>query len=115
MKKIYVENKNILDELYNDSALTMEGLAEDSIPDFIDWIKERTELENERAYIITGKIMNEKYMLTGDNSYSDDLTIVCIKLSDMKNPNNIFTARFEIGGRWFDDVVDNNIDRENQH
>ena len=49
MNKIYVktnDNESILnlkekfDILYNTSAITMEGLSEDSIIDFINWIKE---------------------------------------------------------------------------
>lgn len=42
------------------SALTMEGLAEDSISEFIDWIKQYTPMKSETAYIIKGKTMNEE-------------------------------------------------------
>lgn len=45
------------------SALTMEGLAEDSISEFIDWIKQYTPMKSETAYIIKGKTMNDVYML----------------------------------------------------
>lgn len=62
------------------SALTMEGLAEDSISEFIDWIKQYTPMKSETAYIIKGKTMNDVYMLTGNNKYPDDCTIVSIKL-----------------------------------
>lgn len=41
------------------SALTMEGLAEDSISEFIDWIKQYTPMKSETAYIIKGKTMND--------------------------------------------------------
>ena len=94
------------------SALTMEGLAEESIPDFIEWIKEYTPMKSETAYIISGKTMNEVYCLTGDNAYPDDLTIVSIKLEDMEKPMAIIMPRFQIGARWFDDIVENNLRRE---
>ena len=41
------------------SALTMEGLAEDSISEFIDWVKQYTPMKSETAYIIKGKTMND--------------------------------------------------------
>ena len=43
------------------SALTMEGLAEDSISEFIDWVKQYTPMKSETAYIIKGKTMNDVY------------------------------------------------------
>ena len=52
--------------------------------------------------------MNNAYGLTGKNAYKDDLTIFCIKLEDIENVGAITLPRFEIGGRWFDDVVSNN-------
>ena len=58
--------------------------------------------------------MNEKYGLTKDNAYPEDLNIVSIKLEDIKNIFRLSVARFEIGARWFSDIVDNNIERQNQ-
>ena len=105
-----------LDELKNlESALTIEGLAEDSIPDFIEWIKEHTPMKNEIAYVIKGKTMNRMYGLTGKNAYPDDLTIVSIKLEDMENSMAVVVPRFEIGARWFDDIVINNAMRESEN
>lgn len=37
-----------------------------------------------------------------------------MKLSDMEKPNAIMLPRFQIGGRWFDDVVANNARREEE-
>ena len=51
--------------------------------------------------------MNSFYHLTGDNAYSDDLTIVCI---DWINSN--VTSPYKGRWRWFSDVVDNNAKRE---
>lgn len=94
------------------SALTIEGLAEDSIPEFIDWVKQHTPMKNETAYIIKGKTMNSVYGLTGNNAYPDDCTIVSIKLEDMENFTAVVIPRFQIGARWFDDIVMNNAFRE---
>lgn len=98
--------KEGLDDL--GSALTMVGITEGSIQDYIEWIKQYTPMKSEMAYIVNGKTMNEVYHLTGSNAYPDDLTIVSIKLEDMEDLIKIVTKRFEVGARWFDDIVENN-------
>ena len=55
--------------------------------------------------------MNEQYGLTGTNAYKDDLPIVSFSLKDF-DARPITFIRFGFGGRWFDDVVDNNARRE---
>lgn len=96
------------------SALTIEGLAEESIKDYIEWVKKYTPMVNETAYIIKGKTMNNVYALTGDNAYPDDLTLVAIKLEDMEDWTQVVMPRFQIGARWFDDIVMNNAARESE-
>ena len=108
---VYVDSNEELDGLVADSALTIEGLSEEAIPEFLDYIKERTKLKKERAYVVKGKKMNEYCGCRGSRKYKDDLTIVSVKLSDMENWQPFVTARFEFGGRWFDDIVDNNRQR----
>ena len=104
-----------LDELYDGDALTIEGLATKSIPDLLCWIKQYTPLSaNCVVYIIKGKTLNHFCGNTGDNAYPDDVNIVCIKLSDIKDFIKIAVPRFTIGGRWFTDVVDNNRRRERE-
>ena len=114
MKIERVTEKEQADMLYNDSALTWEGLSEDSIEDAKNWILEFTEFKTEEitGYVTKGEKMNEFYALTGDNAYPDDLTIVSFMLSDMKDPMKLAVARFHVGGRWFDDIVDNNLRME---
>lgn len=110
MKLIQVETKEMLDELYKESALTFIGMRTDTdnIYAIINWINSYTKLKNEDIYIIKGDLMNRIYGLTGDNSYQDNLNIVSIKLSDMEDSKKIVVPRFSVGGRWFDDIVDNN-------
>lgn len=110
MEKRYINTKEELKDL--GSALTIEGLCEDSIPDLFKWIEEYTPLKRSIAYITVGKVMNELLLLTGDNKYPDDLTIVSVKLEDMENYGAVIIPRFSIGGRWMDDIISNNIRRE---
>lgn len=97
--------------LYENSAFTIEGITEDSIPDVIEWLGANTTFTKEEpvVYITKGKVMNKNYGLTGGNAYADDLTIVSVVDIDQLK---VAIPRFTIGGRWFDDIVDNNIRRE---
>ena len=116
MKKINVFTKEQLNELYNQSALTWEGLSadEENLNAVENWLKEHgaiIEGKEPAFYIITGELMNTTYGLTNDNAYSKDLTLVSVTDIDQ---TKIALPRFEVGGRWFDDVVDNNVRRERE-
>lgn len=112
INKIAVTTKEQIKDLYDHSAFTVEGFAEQSIPDLVEWVESRTPLKKKDVYVTKGAMMNETYGLTGDNRYQDDCTIVSIKLDDMEDFEKIVIPRFNIGGRWFDDIVDNNLRRE---
>lgn len=114
MEIIRTTNVEELNALYNNSALTWEGLSleEDNLDALKGWLNQYTSLINERIYVTTGKLMNDTYNLTGSNAYPNDLNIVSIMLDDIENPSAIFISRFDVGGRWFDDIVDNNARRE---
>ena len=113
MNIINVVTKEQLDALYNQSALTWEGLSadEENLGAVRDWLEEHGAIVYVEPdfNIITGKFMNEQYGLSGDNAYPEDLTIVSV--TDI-NQAAITLSRFEVGGRWFDDIVDNNARRE---
>lgn len=101
-----------LKELVDGSALTVEGLAGSAIGDFLDWVEETAGLKVRRAYVTKGLLANREWGLTGDNAYQDDLNIVSVKLDDMKDWKKVVIPRFQIDGRWFDDIRDNNVRRE---
>lgn len=102
-------NMSICDELYDNSALTLEGLSLDSLDDYAEYLDDICGLKDGAVFhIIDGNEMNNFYCLSGKNAYPGDLHIVAIKLDDLVNPDAIILKRFEFGGRWFDDVVDNN-------
>lgn len=103
-----------LPELYADNAFTMIGFdtSKDNLNDLIKWLNiHNCHMVNPDIYVISGELMNVYYGLTGNNAYPDDLHIVCIRLADLDNVPGIIIPRFQIGGRWFNDVVDNNARR----
>jgi len=105
-----------LNSLYDNDALTFEGttIDDDNLNYLIDWLKSHDcKMRCEEFYVIKGRVMNDHYQLTGDNRYPDNLNILCIRLDNLTNVNAIVAPRFELGGRWFRDVVDNNSAREN--
>ena len=117
MNIIKVTTKAQLDELYKDWSLTMEGLKpdEENLKALLDWVRELTPLKREAVYTIEGAVMNREYGLTGTNAYPDrNCTLVCVKLADMEKPNAVAIPRFQIGGRWFTDICDNNAIRESE-
>ena len=79
-----------------------------------EFLEHLFEFTDEVVYIITGKFMNDSYGLTESNAYPNDLTIQAIPLNIVENAAALVIARFEIGGRWFDDIVANNARREDE-
>lgn len=118
MKKYTVNTNitmNLYDEFYGEPALTLEGLYLNSLDDYANYLDNICGLENGAVFhVIHGNEMNDFYTLSGKNAYPDDLNIVVIKLSNLVDPNKIILKRFEFGGRWFDDVVDNNASRKHK-
>ena len=114
MNIINVSTKEQLDNLYNQSALTWEGMDTDegNLNDIKEWLNRHGAiLENTEPtfHIITGDLMNVIYGLTGRNAYPDDLNVLSVTNI---NQARIIIPRLEVGGRWFDDIVDNNAGRE---
>lgn len=111
--KIECETKDDIESLRECDALTWEGLniSDENLSQVAEWVNTTAKFkDNPKFYITSGKLMNESYGLRGDNAYSDDLNIVSIKPEDVQNFYNfIVSTRFNTGGRWMSDIIDNNI------
>lgn len=59
------------------------------------------------GYRFSGDVMNRLCNLTGDNAYKPDLTFLVIP--NYYNP----VVKMKMGARWFDDILSNNLIREN--
>lgn len=113
MEIVNVTTKEQLDYLYWESAFSIEGLSPEYIPTLMKKLKKDTTIIRERVFVIKGKVMNKMYHLTGSNAYQDNFHIVSISLEDIDPwPMMILSTRLSYGARWFDDIVDNDLERE---
>ena len=107
-----------MDRLYEGDAWTWEGMTtdDDNLREIIKWFEENgCPLKKPEFWVMTGKQMNEYCGgLTGNNKYSDDLTILSIELDNITDCQKMILKKFEVLARWFSDIVDNNRAREKQ-
>lgn len=109
-------DSNKISELEKGSAITWEGLNkdDDSLSQAVDFFT--TESKGFKVpcdiYWWSGKEFNDKYGLTGDNRYPDDLNFISIPLDMWSEMGNLPMLKFQVGARWLDDIVDNNARRE---
>lgn len=115
-KLVYLNDSDSekLEELRNTSAFTIEGAG----GDLNDWMKGINELLAEKNigqvdtfYTFSGKLMNDTYNLTGSNRYPDDFTFLCFKLDGL-DIGKLAMFKLQFGARWLDDIIDNNLVRE---
>lgn len=101
-----------IQKLYDEDAWTWEGMStdDDNLQSIVDWFKEEgCPLREKEFWVTTGAQMNEFCGgLTGSNAYPEDLNILSIELDNITNVNKLFMKKFEVGARWFSDIVDNN-------
>ena len=115
--------REMFDVLYEQSALTWEGLAlegESDAQEILDFLCGEGFLLDNLApglHMIfnrtTGADMNQYWHLTGSNAYPDDLTIVSV-VNSMFDVPRMVPVQLRLGARWYDDIVDNNARRERE-
>ena len=106
--------KEMLDDFCEHSMFTFEGLeiegkdAKESLKELEKLLRATGYKEKDFiAFWMKGSVMNKHYGLSGANAYPDDLTIVVI-------PNYYnSTVKVKLGARWFDDIVANNVIKQN--
>lgn len=76
-------------------------LAEQEIGVIAEWVD------------FTGKDMNDEFNLTGTTRYPDDLHFLAFPLNGL-NVGKLAIFKIKMGDRWFDDIVDNNAQHNEQ-
>lgn len=113
IEKVYVNDKKTLDRLYEEWALTIEGMPFWHLPFYMDFLESRTKIYRKRVHIITGETMNKAYGLTGWNAYLDDACLVSISKEDVDQDGIAITLdRNLVWAKFFNDIVDNNLIQE---
>jgi len=102
------------EQLYNESAFTIEGCG----GELTEWMEGINKLLAEKEigqvetfYTFKGEDMNNYYDLTDNNRYPDDLTFLAFPLDNL-DVGKLAIFKMQFGARWFDDIVDNNARRE---
>lgn len=109
MKLIEINDPSKLDEFMETSAMTFEGINLENTDGLAELLKMcGNKKRNNKGFIFKGYLMNNHYELTGDNRYSNHLNFLVIP--------NFWNVQFKLltGARWFDDIVQNNADRESE-
>lgn len=59
-------------------------------------------------YHTTGKVLNNRWDLTGDNRFKNDLSILMFDYKGMDVPK-LAIFKLRAGDRWFTDIIDNSV------
>lgn len=110
------ERDQLISRLNEEDAVVIEGIHPDFIKNFVSWTFNLGGATNDDPEVIqfSGKQLNGAWSLTGDNQYPDDLNICAIPFSQIKQVMQLAIPRFSMGVRWWSDVRDNNLRREEE-
>lgn len=61
-------------------------------------------------YFTKGKVLNDKWNLTGTERFNDDLTFLMFDYEGM-NVGKLAMFKIKAGDRWFTDIIDNSVRR----
>lgn len=83
--------------------------------DLHDWMNGLQEIfDNEgigkvyQWYHTTGKVLNDKWDLTGNNRFKNDLSILMFDYEGM-DVGKLAIFKLRAGDRWFTDIIDNSV------
>lgn len=92
-------------KFYDGSALTLTGLSHETVDNYVEYLNKITPIKDGSVvYEVSGESVNSYYDV---DEFPDDLNIVVIELDSFEDWKKLILKRFEFGGRWFDDVIDN--------
>lgn len=117
MRENISDSYDMLKKAYNGSYYTIIGAG----GDIDDWKNGYQKLLDEanigkiKEWItFRGTDMNDLGKLSNDNRYPDDITFLAFPLDGL-DIGKLAMFKLKMGDRWFDDIIDNNADREGYH
>ena len=109
-KRYDIRDHDTFDMLYKNWAYTVIG-AGGNLNEWMSGINKLLAENNigkvNQFYVFKGKDMNEKYKLSGDVAYPDDLTFIAFTTENL-NVAKLSIFRLRMQDHWFTDIVDNN-------
>jgi len=113
---ITIANENELKNLANTSAYTITG-AGGELKVWVEGYEYLLQKEGigkpKQWYTFKGQLMNDTYFLTGNNRYPKDITFLCFSIEEL-NTGKLAIFKIKMQDRWLDDIVNNNLLREEQ-
>ena len=116
MKTVLIKaTKQDIEALRNKSAFTfidIGGNLNEWMVGINDVLKQHSINQVSKFYTWNGKLMNDVYELT--NTYKDDITFLAFDITEipMDQIGKLSMLKLAIGARWLDDIVDNDLARE---
>ena len=108
---INVNDENIINELYKNSALTFIAEPNSELLDFIfNWLNNENVLKSDslNLYAFNGHMLKQVF---NHSRWEDNTKFLSIFLKDLdindSNQVSFARAHFSVGSRWLDDIVDN--------
>ena len=109
-----LETMWVLEHAYQGSWYTITGAGGD-LSEWTEGYEDMLALEGigkpREWHSFKGSDMNERYGLTGENAYPDDLTFLAFPLDGL-DVSRLATLKVRLRDRWFDDIVMNDLRRE---
>ena len=109
-----VIKNELLKKAYDGSYYTIIGAGgdlEEWKTGYADMLSEKNIGSVKEWIVFKGADMNEEFGLTGENKYDAELTFLAFPLDGL-DVGKLAIFKLQMGDRWFDDVVDNNLSRE---
>ena len=103
-----VTDRDDLEMLYDNDAVTYDGLSLESVEAIVSYIIENTDIQSVDVFVTMGSVMNEICKLEGDNSYPEGLHIVSFMPTGILPPS-------AIGARTMKEIIDKNAILEAYH
>ena len=111
-----ISTEQEIKEVYNNSYSTILGAGGD-LQEWVDgiskWMKENDFGEMSNIVTFKGKDVNDIYGFEGDNRFQDDLIILAWANNKIKL-NRYCIPRLQMGIRWFNDIIDNTLIKQEQ-
>ena len=105
-----------LKEAYKHSYYTIIGAGGDLqewVDGYEDWLNEQGIGKPVEWLTCKGKDVNEEFGIIGDNRFQSDVTLLFFPLDGL-NIGKLAIFKLMHGDRWFDDVIDNSVEVEEE-